>query len=335
MPEFSSLELTEQLARLTTAALEALKKWTFKTPEISLLKYRENAVFKVSAENKSFILRIHRANYHSVEAVASELAWIDALKRAHLKVPSVLPTKEQKRFTTVRVQGDSSLRIVDLFEWVEGITVADALGTIELTYVEPLFKEIGKAAAQLHNHSSRWQVPTEFKRHHWDIEGLLGEEPFWGKFWELGLLTREQRELVLEARDALKAQLQLYPKTKETYGLIHADTIPDNLILSGEGLTLIDFDDAGFGYYLFELATILRPIEDKPFYTLAKEAVLAGYQEHRALSQNDLDYLEGFQVARALSYLGWFHDRPELCGDVMRVRRAVEKACTHCRNFLA
>ena len=111
--------------------------------------------------------------------------------------------------------------------------------------------------------------------------------------------------------------------------------IPDNLMISNDELVLIDFDDAGFGYYMFELATILHPLQEHVDYEDLKGALLAGYQAFRSLSEEDLAYLEAFRLARALSYLGWYNDRPEMLRNTARVNRAIARVVKQSEKFLS
>ncbi len=335
MNDFYDLNLEAQVARLQDAALSAVEHWAIVKPKISLLKYRENAVFKLtSATEKNYILRVHRANYHSKEAIASELSWIAALKKT-LNVPQIIATKEQTLFAKAFVKGDADARVIDVFDWVEGSSLADLLPHIQTQDLKLWLKKMGQAAACLHKHSSVWRIPEGFERHSWDAEGLVGERPFWGRFWELPVLTVEQKKLILKARDALRVSLQKYPKTKQSYGLIHADMIPDNLMISNDELVLIDFDDAGFGYYMFELATILHSLQEHADYEDLKAALLAGYQAFRSLSEEDLAYLEAFRLARAFSYLGWYNDRPEMLRNTARVSRAIARVVKQSEKFLS
>ena len=269
----------------------------------------------------------------SKQAIASELIWIEALGKTDLNLPEVIPGKNDQLFAEIFIEGEKDTRVVDVFAWIDGTTLTEHLEDISRDELVPLFKKIGKTAAKLHQHSSTWKPPEAFQRHAWDIDGLLGETPFWGQFWNLKLLNMEQKEFVLKTKAVLRDYLQDYFSTPDTYGLIHADMIPDNLMLSGDDLYIIDFDDAGFGYYLFDIATILRPVQDYPFYGTAKQALLDGYQMEKAL---DFHYLEAFEVARALTYLGWYHDRPELLrAKPESVKRAISKAVQKCRDFLA
>ena len=54
-------------------------------------------------------------------------------------------------------------------------------------------------------------------------EGLLGETPFWGRFWDLKEFSAPQRELIVETRQVAKSHLTAFQRNGGGYGLIHAD----------------------------------------------------------------------------------------------------------------
>ena len=57
---------------------------------------------------------------------------------------------------------------------------------------------------------SGWQRPTGFRRHAWDAAGLIGEQPLWGRFWELAALTPGQKDLLDRARALIAGGLAAY-----------------------------------------------------------------------------------------------------------------------------
>ena len=91
----------------------------------------------------------------------------------------------------------------------------------------------------------------QFDRPRWDIDGLTGEQPLWGRYWEMALLTETQRDLVIAARDKARVFLRGYDGEVT---LIHTDALRENVFRGPYGLGLIDFDDAGFGYVMYDLA---------------------------------------------------------------------------------
>ena len=82
-------------------------------------------------------------------------------------------------------------------------------------------------------------------------------------------------------------------------------------MVDGGDVRLIDFDDAGFGWHLFELVTSLYFIQDEPYFDQAKDALIAGYKTHRQLTDETLEMLPLFFLARGLTYVGWVHSRRE------------------------
>lgn len=307
---------SDALAVLERLAAAALKNWGIDPREIRLLKFRENAVFKVlTTENERYALRIHRGGYHSDNELRSELQWMTALQAHGVDVPAIVPLPDGSLFVSVHVDGLSAPLQVDLFEWIEGGqlgTAENGLGD-DLKNIEGTYRTIGNIAARLHNQAATWQLPEGFERHAWDMAGLVGENPFWGRFWEFDALSDRQRETLLTARDIVRSEMIGLAESvdlSQHYGLIHADFVPENLFVSDGKVRLLDFDDAGFGWHLFELATALYFIQEEPNFETAKAALVAGYREYRDLSDAMLAKLPVFMMARGFTYLGWVHTRP-------------------------
>lgn len=311
MTSFDQASPQEQEKRVLELARKSLTHWQL-SGELSLLKLRENAVYCLTTTvGKKYALRVHRANYHSDAALQSEFAWIDQLQAAGIGVPTAIPTTGGALFTTVSTDNIDAARQVDLWEWINGRqvgSVEEGLGNNQ-DQVRLIFQTIGQVAARMHNQSSQWSLPTDFKRHAWDCDGLVGDEPLWGRFWELNALTDAQRKLTLQARTQLHDDLTRYGQAATHYSLIHADLVPENILVDDNSVQVIDFDDAGFGWHLFELATALYFIQSDPCYPIAQEALIEGYRQHRSLSQQQLDHLPMFLAARSLTYLGWVHTR--------------------------
>lgn len=337
MTDFYLLDNLEQVTRMKDLAARALVVWGLECSNISFIKYRENAVFKVdTGTGERYALRIHRANYHSDAALRSELEWMNALDQYGIEVPTVVPTPTGEFFTVVSVDGIPEPRQVDLFQWVDG----EPMGSIEEgQFSDPeriysTYHRIGKVAAKLHNQAVSWQLPEGFTRHAWDAEGLAGETPFWGPFWEFEMLDKEQRQLLLRARDIVYRDLLAYGKSPDNYSMIHADFVVENLMIDGDHIRLIDFDDAGFGWHLFELATALYFIINEDFYDSAQKALIQGYREHRRLSDEQLSHLPLFLLARGFTYLGWAHTRNETTAAREMGPMFIEMACRLADEYL-
>lgn len=314
MTEFYDLSPDDQAARLADLARAACGSWDLGgEPDVTLLKFRENAVFRLDVAGERFALRVHRAGYHSPEALRSELCWMGELAKAGILTPAVVPTSSGHLFERVRVSGVPEERLVDVLSWVDGEPLGSVEGGVAAgPDVAATFRETGRLMARLHNHAQGWERPADFERHSWDVAGLVGDEPLWGRFWELDALEADQRNLVLAARDQARADLTAFGDGTDRYGLIHGDFLPENLLVGADGrVRLIDFDDAGFGWHLFDIATSLFVVAEEPEFDAILEAFVAGYRTERELPDEQLAALPLFFLLRGLTYLGWLHTRRE------------------------
>jgi len=329
-------EPDEQARRMEDIARTALQHWNLDTAALTLVKYRENAVFKVTARDQRYALRVHRPGYHSDAALRSELQWINALADADIEVPRIVPTRAGELFAISPAAGAAAPLQVDLFEWIEG----HQLGSVEAGLrgdrqtIGDTYRTIGELAGSVHNHSAGWRPPAGFVRHAWDESGLAGEQPLWGRFWELASLTSRQRTLLATARDRVYRDLAALRKAPASYSMIHADFSPENLLVDGEHVRLIDFDDAGFGWHLFELVTSLYFIMDEPYFDQAREALIYGYRSRRPLADEELALLPLFFLARSFTYVGWVHTRPETETARQLTPVLVESSCRLAEDYL-
>ncbi len=337
MSEFYALQPEQQVERLQALAEAALAQWGFGPCALRLVKFRENAVFAVTTgSGRRYALRVHRAGYHSDAALRSELQWMLALQASGFDVPQIVPARAGELFLAVRHPGVPESRQVDVFEWIDGRQLGNVGEDVAMDPAElaRMFRTIGALAARLHNQASSWQRPADFIRHAWDMEGLVGERPLWGRFWDLAALSAGERTLVAQARARLQRDLQVLDKSAAVYGLVHADFAPENLLLDGERIRLLDFDDAGFGWHLFEIATSLYFYTDHAAYPLLREAAIAGYRSERALPEEQLAMLPMFLAARGFTYLGWVHTRQETRTARELTPMLIELACNAARGYL-
>lgn len=310
---FYDLGADEQMRHMLAFAKEALKSWPGEYDRLELIKYRENAVFSAYCEDGGRVaLRIHRPGYHSDQALSSELSWMEALAKDGLRVPGVVPAKNGNLFVHVGCAPVPETRQVDMLEWLDGEQIGGIEGPSERSSEEMIgiYRQAGALAADLHLRTERWAKPSGFVRHAWDAEGLVGVQPFWGPYLDLEGLTSEQRTRLMEASALARAHLAELGTGGDRYGLIHADFVPENLLISDAGLTLIDFDDAGYGWYMFELATALFFHLDEPNYEALETALLEGYLSVRDRGVSK-DLFPLFHFLRSVTYLGWVHTRKD------------------------
>ena len=337
MTDFYRLPLAERGERLRALATVALVRWGVRDCEPEIVKVRENAVFRVrAADGRGAVLRVHRHGYHSDAALRSELAWLEALHADGIAVPAAIPSAAGAPFEIVQGAGVPEPRQVDMLTWMPGIPI----GTLEeglnsaIADVHAVFAGVGRLCARLHNQTETWTPPAGFTRHAWDREGLVGPEPLWGRFWEAAVLGTEERRLIERARASVREALTAYGRSPQRYGLIHADFNLDNMLLDGERVIPLDFDDCGFGWHLFDLATVWTIYHGSDLAEAIRVGVVEGYRSERDLPDEELEHLPLFELARAFSYLGWVHTRSETASAQSLVADVAQLVCTLAEAYL-
>ena len=301
----------------TPAALQALKSFPVDAEDVKLIAHSENVTFRVSVRdgNTDYVLRLHRPGYNSIEELDSERAWTRALKKAGVLVPISLPTHHGDNFELVDIPNAGKQCYAGMTTWFEGSPLSDYLETSsDIVERVRTFRRIGEIAAAIHNQATRWKEPAGFARRRLDLDGLLGEAPLWGRFWEHADLTSAEVALLLRAREGARDSLRAYGERPGNFSLIHADLHPDNIVYDGESLALIDFDDSAYGWHMHEIASALIEYRFAPGFGALRDALLEGYREHRPLTAQDADMLPVFLLIRGMAIMGWFHQRPEHAG---------------------
>ena len=255
------------------------------------LRDRENHVCEcVLPSGDRAALRLHRAGYQSPAAIRSELWWCAELAHAGLPVPAALPALDGQLLVSL-----PDGRQASVIAWMEGEALGEAAKpfTLPLPQVLDAYHALGQLLARVHQTTDRLTLPEGFTRPRWDLDGLAGDDPLWGRFWEHPAATPDQRTILIRARDALRERL-----TGEI-GLIHADVLRENVLVNGRSVSLIDFDDSGFGFRLHDLGTALVQTVYQPEQPQIRAALMAGY------GTTDEALVQAFTLARTLASVGW------------------------------
>lgn len=311
-------------------AQTAMAAWGVNEPELRLISHRENAVFETRlADGRRAALRLHRPGYNSTAAINSELQWTLGLADAGFPVPTPIPALDGSLLVTV--SGDQAASMIS---WVEGAPIGVSQSALGGTQAEQakLYQRIGALLANLHDITDRLELPAGFIRHNWDRDGFLGEHPHWGKFWESPALDEAETTLLLTARARAFDELTSYQAAGADMGLIHADALRENVFRSGNNLTLIDFDDCGFGFRLYDLAVALSQSFDDENYAALSTAIQQGYSTIRPLSALDINLLPLFAMLRTFASLGWAI--PRMPGQGSEARRYADRAIKAAKRYL-
>lgn len=298
--EFVRLPTEEEARRDDIVSAEALAHYGF-SDEVrhELITLSENATYRVDdpGTGRTGILRVHRQDYHSLRSILSELDWIAALHDSPVNTNTTVPTETGDRVYVTEVDG--SERYAVMFEVMPGV---EPDGTV----LHPTsFRTLGAITAHLHLHSRAWAPPPGFRRFSWDWTNTLGEQPRWGR-WQDGIGIEEaDLRLFGDAAELIRTKLEAYGDGPDRFGLVHADLRLANLLVEGDQVNVIDFDDCGHSWFMYDFGTAVSFIEHDQRLPEWQEAWLEGYRSVTDLPKEDEDMLATFVMLRRLLLVAW------------------------------
>jgi Ser/Thr protein kinase RdoA (MazF antagonist) len=288
-------------------AAEALPRWGLGGASLRLVNHSENTTYLVSPAGGGTprVLRVHREDYHTINGIRSELAWMRALEaEAGVRTPQAIPGLDGADVQTVTHPALPRPRNCVLFAYIEGEEPRqDRL-------IEP-FKQLGAVTARTHEHSMRWRRPPYFERLTWDFDHTVGSKPNWGRWTAGPEVTADRRALLQRLVDKLGDRLARFGQAPDRYGLIHADFRLANLLVKDGDTRVIDFDDCGLGWYLYDGATAVSFIEHRPDLADLLAAWLEGYRAVRPLGAVEEAELMTFVLLRRMTLLAWIGSHAE------------------------
>jgi len=298
---FAALDYDAQLDCLTRAAHAALHAYGLVGASVTHVLYVNNATFRVqSSDGSAYALRLHRPGHKPAAWIESELRWLRALHRdTGLRAPLPVATADGALLTGIAVEGVDAPLACALFAWIDGASP---------TWEHIRLDQIGAAGAylaHLHDFSSRFVPPPAFARPRLDWEGLFGEDSPYNPGEGAAIFTAQQRAVFAQVEARVGAVMDTLGQSPETFGLIHADFIVKNFLFAGDDLCVIDFDDCGWGYYLYDLAPLLTQMKGEPRYADIYQAYWDGYTRVRPLPPTHQAHLETFIAARHLASCRW------------------------------
>lgn len=308
MTDFDQLTHEAQLPILLELAKRATQNYGLPSGlTVRMINLSENATYSVQApDGQRWALRIHRDGYHSRTAIASELAWLQHLRDKRVIVtPAPVPGRDGEIIQVVGHPRMKNPRHVVLSEWESG--AEPGIGED----LSAPFEVLGEVTARMHRHTREWQRPTWFARPVWNFETSLGANPHWGS-WRHGLgVDAGNAALFGRTVDVIERRLTAYGQGSDRFGLIHCDLRLANLLVDDAAVKVIDFDDCGFSWFMYDAATPVSFYEHEPQVPGLIEAWKTGYRRVLDLTAADEAEIPTFVMLRRLLLVAWIGSHAE------------------------
>jgi Ser/Thr protein kinase RdoA (MazF antagonist) len=316
MTPYVELGRAAQARRVRPLARRALAAYGVGPARLMLLQHLHNTTYRVQpARGGAFVLRVHVPRRHSPAELRSEFHWLEALRVAGVRAPEPVRTRSGAWWTGAAAEGVPEERFCTLLRWVPGRFARRRRSPVMLA-------RVGRFTARLHEQAQSFRPPRDFARPRWDQHGLVGRRSPLAAGW--GRLSTGQARLFEAVGERVRRACERLGEGPEAFGLVHGDLHFNNLLFCRREVRAIDFDDSGFGHFLYDLAVLLETLLFRPDYLVLRAAFLEGYRRGRPLPPRQEALLDTFIAAR------WVH-----VGLVIWSRQELASARAYAPRFMA
>lgn len=318
MKPYDELTRFGRIRRMRGLAQSALNAYGLSDARFKFLRQAGNTMFRVYEASPEpgpkddlyapgqYMLRIHQLGYQTPEAIELELAWLAGMcQDGDLPVPEPVRTLDGNLLTRVSFPGIPEERVCSLLRWVKGREL------VKEEIQSHHYQAFGELLARLHNYSIQWHKPAGLSKRKFDWDGLFNTNNeninLTSEAWSL-LPPEYVKPFEIVSR-RVKQVMDAWGRSPDVYGLIHADlSLEANVLFWKGNARIIDFDDSGFGYYLFDLSIVLEDSQEDQIKPQLREALLEGYTRIRPIPEDQLKYLDLFLAAYAVYWSLWAAD---------------------------
>ncbi|KFM99724.1 aminoglycoside phosphotransferase [Bacillus clarus] len=199
----------------------------------------ENYIFHAKDENgESYVLRLTHSSHRSKKEVEAELNFLRYVVEHGAKAAGPYYSISQNLVEEIGAE-DGTFFYASLFAYAKGEQVK---GDESPYWGETFFEAWGKEIGQLHRITMNF--PKTNYRDTWEED-------------ESAIVNELEDKKVKEIATVLMDEIKALPIEKETFGLMHGDIHPGNFHYDGKELTIFDFDDATYNYFIHDLAMVL------------------------------------------------------------------------------
>lgn len=213
------------------------KNWATDLSQIKLLGDVENFVYEI---NNCFILRITHSSHRSKDLIQAELDWLKYLIDNELNVCTPILSKNNNYIETIDL--DNGYFIACAFKKLTGYRLETN------NQNDDIVKNLGNLVGNLHLLSKEYGPNKNFRRQQWFEESNNSDY--------LIYLPKSKVKIITEI-EQINNKFMSLAKSKDSYGLIHADIHTGNFFINNNQIILFDFDDSCYSWYIYDIAIII------------------------------------------------------------------------------
>jgi len=280
-----------------TIMQKALKRFGIEESKLKELDGFESFIYEYSKDGIEYILRIGHSIRRPEHLIQAEVDWINYLAEGGASVAKAIKSETGKLVEPID-DGEGEFFMCTAFVKIIGEN------PWKFGWSDELFQTYGRILGKMHFLSRNYTPTTpNCKRLDWDDPMMLEVV----EYLPDSDLTVKQRYL------ELIQNINILPKNRETYGLIHQDAHGGNMLVEKDGnIVLFDFDDSAYSWYMNDIAIVLfyavMGRKDRTAFTHNfMKHFLKGYQQENIIDPNWLKEIPYFLKLREIDLYAVIH----------------------------
>ncbi len=217
--------------------------------DLARLNAFENHVYELTnPDGVELILRISHSARRTHDYTQGEIEFVRFLAAAGLPVAKPVLSDRGQFIERIEDEERGQYFLASAFERAPGVVFDDAPALKEAYWAPPLFRELGRTFARLHDRAQQYRLSNpRFKRQEWHEYDVVDVDRF----------APPDETLVRQRTAEIIDRLQRLPRTPDVYGVIHADLHMHNFCFDAGKITVFDFDNAEYAWFAKDIAVIL------------------------------------------------------------------------------
>lgn len=257
----------------------AAYKFGIDANELSFVGGFQNYIYEFKKKETPCILRITHSTHRTENRIKGELDWIEYLSENGVCVSK--PVCSLNGELTERIDTHDSYFTASAFEKAKGkkLSYPEYLGN------EEVFFELGKITGRIHMLSKGYVPKVEgIRRHDWTENYYISNI---NRF-----VPREEYSIHKSCEELLKELSKLH-KDMNSYGLIHGDINIGNFFADGNRITVFDFDECQYSWFIEDIAIQLY----YTVYVILDDTI----EERKAMAKRFMNrFMEGYNLENSI-----------------------------------
>lgn len=275
----------------------------------TLMSFETNAEYLIEDKRNGLctVLRISRPDFRTFDELYSEIKWIQELGKYN--PPFVLPSPVagiDGSYIQKLSLSSGGFCYCTMFDYLQGCPIKGH----DETHLISDFKKLGEITALMHQCAIQWNSTENLNRSVLDCTTLIGSQARYG-LWSSSVfdndgkpaLSNELNLLFDRTAGVIRRRLSQFGKGSARFGFIHSDLTLSNVICYKNRFAVTHFDNCGFGWFLYDFASSVSFLEDKPYLPKLMTAWLEGYRSIRNISNEEKFEIPTFIMMRRLELL--------------------------------